>query len=102
MENVQKKFTVVKLKHPQGGHVWMFHDPIGMLVGSVAGNGAKFGEDPNIAVMRSFLDDEHAMEWVKGQCRARYAADVDVIFEETDAEKRIELVMPGDVGRLRN
>ena len=63
----------------------------GMVVGSVQNDVGRFGEDPNSAVMRAFLDHESAIRWLKQQCR-EMAGREDVDFVERSAEPRI--VMP--------
>lgn len=100
-------FVIQKMSHPQqaGVFVWMMYASDGMLVGSVAGMGAKYGEDPNIAIARAFISDEAALTWLKKKCVERVGTGTatvpNVVFEERDGDSRIVPAAPGDMSRLR-
>lgn len=94
------KFTITRMGHPAGGYLWMFYSPEGMLIGSVAGQGAKYGEDPNLAVVRAFRTDEDAIAWVKKKC-AEFAVP-GATFEEVDDDRRIIPAQPGELSRARH
>lgn len=98
------KFKISKMDHPNGGHMWMIFTHEGMLVGSVAGNGAKFGETPETSIMRAFDSDKNALEWLKCQCRNVYGRNIvnGIGFEEVDETKNIIPATMDQLSRVRH
>ena len=65
----------------------------GMCIGAVYGGQATFGEEEP-AMTRNFVDQEHAILWVKQKCRERIGReDVDFIVQKP-SEKHIVVPRP--------
>lgn len=74
----------------QGIHV-LVRKSDGMFLGSVMANRCGFGEDPNTSQHRVFLDNDHALRYLK-----EVVAGAGAEFEDQEADSRI--VMPGPGG----
>lgn len=59
-----------------------------MVIGGIQGGEAYFGEDKRETVMRSFLDHEAGIEWLKARCRERAGRD-DIDFLLADGAPQI-------------
>lgn len=64
-------------------------DDNGMIIGAVDQTTGFFGEDQSEALVRHFMSNHHAMEWVKGNCRKLLGRE-DIDFLTTDAAPLIQ------------
>lgn len=94
------KIKIVEHKATDGD-TWIFSEyDSGMIIGSVKNQSAQFGPDPREGVVRFFVDDAHAILFVRDKCKEYLGRDdVDFFTESANPLVRPTFNMPA--GRLK-
>lgn len=94
--------TILVIHHRQAKAVIFAKEADGMVVGVAQANACKAGADPRNTEDHSFIDHEHAVEWMKQWCDVSYGAEIDedvkaCEFVEREGDSVLEkvTVMPG-------
>lgn len=84
--NIEK---FIMLNFRQNGMTVFVRDRDGMLVGNAVGGNANYGEDPGDLLHRAFIDNDHAIAFVRERCEASCVSGAVVEFEDREGDNRV-------------